>query len=183
MNPNLHASDARQKSILGAGDVKITTSVWATISMWNASRILTQSGYARYKEEKKLIQAMETTPVALDKIKYTAAWVKIVLNAIIKKEGSDDFRHGEETTNWPSIKQPEYKRGISVVEITRVIQEHRRALINWAQQQTQNKQKQKQKPVAIVMAEEPVAIVMAEEPVAVVMAEEPVAVPESWEDL
>ena len=172
MNPNLHASDARQKSILGAGDVKITTSVWATLSMWNASRVLTQSGYASYKEEKKLIHAMETTPVELDKIKHTAAWVKIVLNAIIKKEGSNDFLVGEKSTNWPKIKQPEYKRGISVVELTRVIQEHRQALTIWAQQQTQNKQKQKQ-----------VAVVMAEEPVAVVMAEEPVDVPESWEDL
>ena len=155
------------KSILGEGDVKITSRVWATISTWNAGRVLTLHGYASYKEEKKLIQAMESAPNALDKIKYTATWVKIVLNAIIKKEGSGVFLVGEESTNCPKIKQPEYMRGISVIEITRIIQAHRQTLKNWARQKSQTKQKN---------------IVLKNETTLIQKPLEEIIVPDSWED-
>ena len=179
MSSNLRASDARQKSVFGVGDIKITASIWGCLSMWNASRVLTHDGFERYKQEKTLIRDMETCPVAMDRIKHKAAWVKAILNAIIKKEGSSDFLVGEASTNWPKIKQSEYKHGISVDELTRIIQEHREALKSWAQQQTQNKQKKTVHVQTVAQAEViEVESSAAEEPAKLV-----VVVPESWEDI
>jgi hypothetical protein len=186
MNPNLRASDARQKSVFGEGDIKITASIWMTLSLWNASRVLTSGGFALYKQEKKLIQEMETNPIALERIKLKAVWVKTVLNAIIKKEGSSDFIVGESSTNWPKIKEPAYNHGISLVELTRIIQEHRQAVKSWSQQQTQNKQKKPSPSLKSVAVEElvkPDAVVPESWEDAVEESVKPdVVVPESWED-
>lgn len=192
-NKNLRAGDSRQKSVVGAGDVKITASVWSAISCWNASRILTVRGRGLNELDVAMVHEMETNPVAMERIKSKDEWVKVVLNAIIKKEGSAEFMDGEESTNWPKIKQSDFKQGITVAHITSIIMAHREALKKWAKQQADVKAKQKAAKTVVkktlVAAEEVVADHAEEKADAVIaeqvelIAQQPVEVPESWEDL
>ena len=194
-NKNLRANDSRQKSVLGTGDVKITASVWSAISCWNASRILTVRGRGLNERDVALVQEMETNPVAMERIKSKDEWVKILLNAIIKKEGSADFMDGEESMNWPKIKQNDFKQGITVSQITTIIMGHREALKKWVKQQADVKAKQKAAKAATTAkkvcesaaAEEAVVAEAVAVAVAVTLPQaelkELAEVPESWEDL
>ena len=141
-NKNLRALDSRQKSVLGTCDIKITASVWSAISFWNASRVLTKKGRALGAQDEALVREMETNASSLCRNNNRDAWIKILLNAIIKKEGSLDFMDGE-SLNWPKIKQPNFVHGITVLRITHIIMGHRDALKQWSQQQTNLKTAQK----------------------------------------
>ena len=189
-NKNLRAIDARQRSVVGSGDVKITASVWSALSYWNASRILTPRGRGFNAQEEKMVHEMETNPVAIERIKHKDDWVKALLNAIIKKEGSLDFMDGEESVNWPKIKQYDFKHGIAVSQITSIVMEHRESLKKWAKQQADVKAKQKAAKMVVKqaqaqVAEAPQAQAAAEAPQAAEtqVVDAPQEVPESWEDL
>ena len=190
-NKNLRAIDSRQKSVLGTGDIKITASVWSAISFWNASRVLTKKGRAVGVQDKAIVCEMETSTSSLCRNNCRDAWIKLLLNAIIKKEGSLDFMDGE-SLNWPKIKQPNFMYGITVLRITHIIMEHRDALNQWSQQQSKLKASQKM-PTRLhhcmLQAVENAAAEEAAEEAKYTSAPQetidpqPTDVPESWEDL
>ena len=189
-NKNLRAIDARQKSVMGTGDIKITASVWSAISFWNASRILTKKGRELIVQEENIVNEMETNQSLVHRTINRDAWVKLLLNAIIKKEGSLDFMDGE-SLNWPKIKQPTFIYGITISRITHIIMAHRETLKQWNQQQTKLKTSQKQisriQTVTMVDVERAAAEEAAEEAKYSIAAhpspQETIDVPESWEDL
>lgn len=187
-NKNLRATDARQRSVLGSGDVKITAGVWSALSFWNASRILTQRGRGINAIEEKMVREMEYSPVALERLKHRDEWSKAILNAIIKKEGSLEFMDGEESMNWPKIKQCEFKHGITISQITSIIIGHREALKKWDKQQTENKKKQKTSKILATrshtyQAEETDTAPQLRQTQSLTLDALCEAVPESWEEL
>lgn len=188
---NLRAIDSRQKSALGNGDIKITAITWSAISFWNASRVLTKKGRDLGAQDEALVREMETNTSSLCRNNNRDAWIKIMLNAIIKKEGSLDFMDGE-SMNWPKIKQPNFVRGINVLQITHIIMGHRDALKQWSQQQSSLKTSQKMSTFShdvTMQALETAAAAEAEEEAKYTVVpqetidQQPNDVPESWEDL
>ena len=183
MSANLRASNARQISAFGTGNVSITTHMWSALSCWNASMVLNHSNKELVEQEASVVRVMETSPIAAERFKSKHIWVNNVLDAIMKKKGSQDFLCGEESTNWPKIKQSRFPHGIAVSLITQIIMEHRDSLKKWAHAQAEIKEKSiKSKLLKHEMKcrpEEP-------EPTAFKCAEEiviPPEVPENWEDL
>ena len=193
-NKNLRAIDSRQKSVLGAGDIKITASVWSAISFWNASRVLTKKGRDLGVQDEALVREMETNASSLCRNNSRDSWIKLLLNAIIKKEGSLDFMDGE-SLNWPKIKQSNFVHGITVLRITHIIMEHRAALNRWSHQQSKLKTSQKMPAashhVTLIALENAAAEEASEEakysdspPPPQETIHPPLNdVPESWEDL
>jgi hypothetical protein len=195
-NKNLRAIDSRQKSVLGTGDIKITASVWSAISFWNASRVLTKKGRALGAQDDLLVYEMETNTSSLCRNNNRDTWIKLLLNAVIKKEGSLDFMDGE-SLNWPKIKQPNFVHGITVLRITRIIMGHRDALKHWSQQQSNLKTAQKKLTIShpvTLLSVESAAAAEAEEEAKYTDASHSLPqetsdllpthdVPESWEDL
>ena len=186
MSGNLRASDARQIRVLGSGNVNISLHAWSAISYWNASLVLNADEQWRVTQDAALVLEMETSTVVADRFKSKNIWVKNVLDAIIKKTGSQSFMIGEESSNWPKIKHRAFTHGITVSHISQIIMEHRDALKKWSQNQAEIKRKQKAIKTAKVICAEDRQVLdtkgAEEQPAPEPPAPEQIP-PDSWEDL
>ena len=170
----LKAVTADHKKRLGSGNLKVLKGDWSVLSYWNAHLVI--------HEHKEL----------LDKDKKDAemvrdGWTKRIVGEMIRKSSVNQFRVGEESTNFPKISAQEYKRGITVEKITEILMNHREALSEWKKNKAKKEKmakEQKAERAAKQAAEERAAAEPAEEEVSertATLLE--IAEVDDWEDL
>lgn len=128
----LKAKDARHKSIY-KNNIPIKMMEWNVIGHWNASLVLFNSGIDILYKDKQYVNLMRNGKTLTEKSTNRDKWCFRIVNELIRKQGTKQFLLGEESSNWPKIKEYEYKNGISIDKITDIIMSHREALEIWKQ--------------------------------------------------
>ena len=119
----LKAVDAGHKKKYGDGNVKVLKQDWNSLTMWNAHLVL--------HEHKEMLEKDKRNAERITEKKHRDEWTKRIVGEMIRKQSVNQFRVGEESTNFPKIKEQEYKRGITVEKITEILVNHREILIEW----------------------------------------------------
>ena len=168
----LKAVTAEHKKRVGSGNLKVKKGDWSVLSMWNAHLVI--------HEHKEL----------LDKDKKDAemvrdGWTKRIVGEMIRKSSVNQFRVGEESTNFPKISAQEYVRGITVEKITEILMNHREALTEWKKNKAKKEKMAKEQKAEERAAKQAAEERAAEEPVSQRTATllEIAEVVDDWEDL
>lgn len=136
----LKAKDARHKSIY-KNNIPIIKTDWNVIGYWNASLVLFDSGIDILDKDRQHVELMKNGKTSTEQTTNRDKWCFRIVNELIRKQGTKQFLLGEESSNWPKIKEYEYKNGISIDRITDIIMNHRKALETWKQNKLRNQNK------------------------------------------
>ena len=147
--PMLKAVDAGHKKKIGDGNLKVKEKDWNSLTMWNAHLVL--------HEHKEMLEKDKRNAGRITEKKNRDEWTKRIVGEMIRKQSVNQFRVGEESTNFPKIKEKEYNRGITVEKITEILMNHREVLIEWKKNKAKKAAEDrlvKERPVKQLSAEE-----------------------------
>ena len=144
---------------------------WGRLELWNAVEVMTPSF-----DMNVLLERMQHEDYTI-RTQNHRIWMKKILEAILKSLGDKQFMHGEGSYNGPKIHAKTYKKGISLLELTTILVEHRKEASAWYAAKLAKSQEKAAEQVVEQVVEPVVEPVVVEE-VKIVLEEV-----DDWEDL
>ena len=168
---NFVICDDKFKARHGSKPFEFGPHQWGRIELWNAVEVMTPSF-----DLNVLLERMQHEDYTI-RTQNHRIWMKKILEAILKSLGDKQFMYGEGSYNGPKIHAKTYKKGISLLELTTILVEHRKEASAWYAAKLAKSQEKAAEQVVEQVVEPVVEPVVVEE-VKIVLEEV-----DDWEDL